>query len=31
MVLDSSRADTTAGLAAAASDAATMLNWGFSR
>lgn len=31
VVLDSSRADTTAGLAAAASDAATMLNWGFSR
>jgi D-alanyl-D-alanine carboxypeptidase (penicillin-binding protein 5/6) len=31
VVLDSSPADTSAGLAAAASDAATMLNWGFSR
>ena len=31
VVLDSSMADSTAGLDAAASDAAAMLNWGFSR
>jgi D-alanyl-D-alanine carboxypeptidase (penicillin-binding protein 5/6) len=31
VVLDSSMANSTAGLDAAASDAAAMLNWGFSR
>jgi serine-type D-Ala-D-Ala carboxypeptidase (penicillin-binding protein 5/6) len=31
VVLDSSSADSTAGMDAAASDAAAMLNWGFSR
>jgi serine-type D-Ala-D-Ala carboxypeptidase (penicillin-binding protein 5/6) len=31
VVLDSSPADTSAGMGAAASDAAAMLNWGFSR
>jgi len=31
VVLDSSRADTPAGMDAAASDAAAMLTWGFSR
>ena len=31
VVLDSSRADSPAGMDAAASDAAAMLNWGFSR
>jgi len=31
VVLDSSPSDSTAGMDAAASDAAAMLNWGFSR